>query len=199
VYANKSVEQWVIEWAHWYLSQTSCRSAEQDTDGSQCTLYQDADSPVFFLAPGDRGTRRSECRIPHRKALLVPLIHFIADGSPSPLGQSVPASGLEQQAFQVRNSMRDLLATVDDFKPADLSMHMHGPTRFEHVIPPAPNYYSCAEYQGISGLIAPVYVAGYFLLLPPPVVGDHVIEHGGTLSYLGWDLVSEVSDSFVVE
>jgi hypothetical protein len=197
-YAGKSLEEWAVEWRRWAFSQTSCDSTAFDPDGSLCDLYQDPESPVFFLDFAAARTVREQCRVPPGKALAVPLVVFASDNlfvdPPRTLEQ------IEQRAARALDSMRALLLEADGEEIENLEDWQVAPTRFTYDIPSAPNWFSCNKVDGIADTtIDPAYLSGYLVVFPPPEPGRHVLRYGGVLTTERDDYAFDVTTKFVVE
>lgn len=183
-----------MAWSRWTYAQTSCDSAETDNDGSQCGLYQDEASPVFFLNFAPSRAPRRGCRLPYGKAVFVPIAAFVID--PAGEDSTLSAQVLEDEADEALESMRDLMLIVDGKPMVVDDTRAVQPIRHSAQLPPVPNFFSC---QGIDGyadmLLEPVYVTGYFALLPPPPVGEHTLSYAGALEVFG---VSETNAANMV-
>jgi hypothetical protein len=198
-YEGRTLEEWVVEWARWTYAQTSCEDPFFDDDGSLCALYQDPDGPIFHLAKGVGDPQRTKCRIPSGKAILVPLPNLIGDNAGVAPEDILTEEDLEAVMAGFVLSMRELVLVVDGQPISNLEAYTIGPTRFSYVLPPAPNNYSCSGVDGVEGLVDPSYVAGVFVLLPPPSAGVHSLTYGGTGTLFGLDSTSVASSTFVVE
>lgn len=197
-YAGKTLEEWTVEWSLWSYAQNTCDSAEFDLDGSQCGLYQDPDSPVFFLQFAPSSAPRTKCRVPSGKAILVPAAIASVDnaGSSKPLADDA----LFAAAARVLDSMRDLSIRADGTEVTDLEERGIGPVRFSYSLPAAPNFYSCRGQKGIAETtIDPSYAIGYVALFPPPPPGKHTMEFASALTYFGHDAATDTVTKFVVE
>lgn len=182
VYAEKGLEQWAIGWARWSFSQTSCVPAfSLDRDGSSCELYQDPQSPVFFLAAGPPTTVRKRCKVPGDKALVVPLMTYSTDNAGRPEAEIKSEPELEAEAAAVKATMSGLRLVVDGREIRDLDGRGVGPTKFSYEVPPAPNWYSCLHRLDFTGSVEPAFITGYFVVLPPAPEGAHVLEYAGIL------------------
>jgi hypothetical protein len=163
-------------------------------------LYQDASNPVFFFASGEYKTYRTSCRVPRDRAILVPLIQFTSAPEALPADDWFTGAPPEERTRQVQSSMRDLDLRVDGFRVRDPDAYSVGPLSFAHEFPKDTNYYSCSNPPfKIEGAVEPLYVVGYFVLFPPPSVGRHRLEYGGSLSYPNYDYVQRVNNTFIVE
>jgi len=198
-FAGRSLQEWAVEWARFAVSQTSCDSGDFDPDGSFCGLYQDPEAPLFFFNIGETGTERTRCVVPAGKAILVPVLSMAGDNGGVPAEEQLTDTELEELIADVHASGRDLSLWVDRVEVTGLERWSVGPSEFSYIVPPEPNYYSCNGYEDVHGTIAPAYVAGYFVLLPPPPVGTHTLEYGGTQTLYETDFVNDVTTTFTVE
>jgi hypothetical protein len=198
LFSGRTLDEWAIEWVRWTYSATSCDSTALDEDGSKCGLYQPANAPLFFFDNGPPVTTRTLCVVPAGEAILVPLVPFSIDNAGVAPAETLDDTDLERTASEVKASMRDLRLRVDGADVAGLTDWGIGPTEFDYVLPSAPNWYSCNGYTGIEGKIAPAFVAGFFVLLPPPAAGSHSLEYAGALTYMG-EQASVVKTTFTVE
>jgi hypothetical protein len=200
VYAGRALDELVIAWAHWNLSQSDCvNNPSVDPDGSLCRLDQDEKSPVFFVAPGMYPTVRSKCTVDTDQAILFPLDYFYADGLSNPLGFNTPPEGREGEARQILETMRDWKLVIDGLQIDELDQLVVGPLKLTQSLPVGENYYSCAGIEEVPGVADPVYLVGHFALLPPATPGTHRVDFGGTYSYSGWDYVNMVEFTFSAE
>lgn len=192
-YAGRTLAEWAVEWTRWHLSQNDCdANAYLDPDGSRCAIAQQEDvSPMFFLAAGEYGTMRDRCVVPAKKAVLVPLTYVVVDGILS--GVDIGPEEFETYCERVKASMRDLHLEVDGLSLVDLERWLVGPIRLDVEISEEPNFFTCQQSPGISGQLEGLYVAGVFVLFPPPdEPRQHRLSYGGTLSEDGWDVVNLV-------
>jgi hypothetical protein len=96
--------------------------------------------------------------------------------------------------------MRDLKLVVDGLSIEDLEAFQVGPSKFSQTLPRTHNRYSCSgSGRAPPETVDPIYLVGYFALLPPPRPGKHRLEFGGTYSYVGWDYVNRISFTFTAE
>lgn len=199
-YQDKTLEEWAIEYMRWSFAQTSCESAADDPDGSLCRLYQDPESPVFFLQRDSFDTAqpsridRTRCEIPGGKAILVPVAAFSNDnaGVRKPLSEDE----LRQSVSKSKESIRSLVFEADGEK-IDLAGRDVGPVMFGYRVPAAPNAYSCNEQDGVEDVdVEPSFFAGYFALIAPPAPGSHRIEYASVFTYANFDFAFHVRTSF---
>jgi len=195
--AGRSLDEWAVEWNRWTYAQTSCDSPWTDIDGSQCGLYQDEDSPVFFLTFAPSETPRSKCKLPSDKFIFVPVITVTVDN----VGEEPPleAEELERDAMDGLESMRDQMLVVDG-SSFPMEEHVVAPIKHTALLPAAPNYYTCQGVEGYENLtLDPVYVAGYFALLPPPGPGKHTLSYAGAQDIYGVSQVSQANMQLTVD
>lgn len=187
-YADKTLEEWGVEYVRWYYAQTSCENdVVRDKDGSLCGFYQDPESPVFFLsrAPYSSGrgpvTERTMCHVPAGKAIVVPIAAFFNDNA----GVAEPLSdeALQQSVRDVKDSMRYLELKADGVEVADLESRGIGVTTLSYRVPPSPNKYSCSRQDVADTVVEPSYLAGYFAIFEPPEPGAHEVEYGSLFTY----------------
>jgi len=203
-YGGKSAEEWAKEYVRWFYSPTSCKSAANDEDGSQCGLYQDPESPVFFFERAPYSvtsapiTTRTLCRVPAGKALVVPIALFALDN----VGVDPPLTDGEvrQAAEEIKRSMRQLFLAADGREIEALEERGVGPAGFSYRVPPAPNFYSCSQQQDVADtVIEPNYAVGYLAIVEPPTPGKHELEYSSMVTFSDTHLAYHVKTSFVVD
>src|SRR5689334_20097251 len=87
VHYGKTYAEWSASWVSYAnsVAPPDCVSPMLDATGASCTLYQDPQSPVFFLVGNWGGvSRRTECVVPSGKALFFPLVNVWADNAGVP-------------------------------------------------------------------------------------------------------------------
>ena len=182
---GRTQQAWAIEYARWTYAQTSCDDVPlYDSDGSQCSRYQGADSPVFFLEQSSPSTRssvpivtRTRCRVPANKPLFVPVTMVSIDDGGLSLKRS--AEELLEESLKVRRSLNDLLMNADGVLIDDLDSRALDPIEFSYHVPKAPNYYSCQDgfqEEVTDEVIQPSYLTGAFVMFEAPSSGPHHIE-----------------------
>lgn len=197
-YEGKSLAEWGVQYSRWSYAQTSCDSPAFDQEGSLCGLYQDPESPVFFLDYSPTKRLRTKCRIPVGKAIVIPIMTFSNDNA----GVEPPKSNDEliQMTVDVLESMRDLKLRVDGKTIHDIAERKIEPTKYEYTLPPAPNWYACNGMEGVEGItVDPSYFAGYVAVFPPPEPGVHELQYAGVLSFNGDEYPIDTRTRFIVE
>ncbi|HET8934720.1 MAG TPA: hypothetical protein VFN67_14825 [Polyangiales bacterium] len=132
--------------------------------GEACGQQQLADpKAVFFLEGGECPSSRSDCVIPHGRALLVPMTSYIADGQMLATNQKRVSMPEAAYAQMIALSVRDLRLEIDGYPVKDLTPWIAQPVPFTTTIPPAPNYFSCAgsvDFEGdLHGYVVGVRIA----------------------------------------
>ena len=199
-FADHSLRDWADAWVRWSNAPTDCDlNPAFDVDGSMCNEFQPDDSPVFFLQAGDVNTVRTRCVVPSGKAIFVPLAGFYVDNAGRE--PALDDAALEEEANIWLDSVRDLTLAVDGAAVGGgLEPWTVAVVRSDYELPPEPNVYTCVGLPGVTGRIAPAYIGGAFVVLPPPERGMHTIEYGGTLTTAqGDDILSYVKATFMVQ
>ena len=182
--AGRSLTDWAIEWNRWSFAQTDCVSALTDNDGSHCGLYQDPDSPVFFLSFAPSKRVRTKCEVPKGKPILVPLGTAYSNNVEE--DPPLPDEELEGYVADALAAMRDVTLIVDAQRIPVGPERVIGPVAHTVMLPPTPNFYACEEIEGYDNvLLDPVFLAGYFALLPPAPVGEHSLSYSAALQTFG--------------
>jgi hypothetical protein len=211
--------EWGALWWKWIyeLPQTAndagrpnCIIPFQDPTGENCAVGQSGD--VFFLAGASGGTVvRDKCVVPSGKAIFFPIVSFAFDngGVPATMQSSDSALMGVVQTQMAGVSVAGLSAEFDGLPIANLGSFATPATKFSYTLPPEPNNYTCEGATGVTGVIDPSYAAGYFVMLPPPAPGAHVLHFKATSSPTHapamvnglWDLggVEDVTYHFTVQ
>jgi hypothetical protein len=200
---GKSYPEWAAEWVAYAnrVAPPECASPFEDATGASCQLYQDPESPVFFLVGTFGGVaRREQCTVPHGKALFFPLLSVWGDNAGTPA--DMLHTDAELKAF-VESTFSGLL-------PESLRLEVDG-QRIVHLerggissapytvnIPADMNSYTCAGVPGVEGDFSG-YVGGYWALLPALTKGRHTIAFRGASSGGSEDVSIDVSYTLTVE
>jgi hypothetical protein len=198
-FEDKSLDEWLVEWKRWAFSQTDCDSPTYDPDGSQCGLYQDRDGPVFFMDFSADETKRTECRVPRGKAIVVPLATVWQDN----VGMEEPYTDEELEKIVTKSfdSMRDFEIEADGVSYEERATdYAVAPRPFTFDLPPTPNWVSCNGWGEIGGLQDERgWIAGYLMVFPPPEPGRHELRYAGVTTYEEDEYYLGVTTSFVVD
>lgn len=169
--------RWVFEMPH---TAESCVLPFMDPTGEHCADSQSGD--VFFLAGTTENVAvRKKCAVPKGKALFFPILSFTNDNA-----------GYEPDKLQTEDEMIDFLqkqmdgvpvdqmaASLDDRPITDVARFATDITKFSYTLPEEPNTYTCYGANGVTGLVDPAYATGYWVMLPPPAAGAHVLHFEG--------------------
>jgi hypothetical protein len=203
-YGN-SYAGWSAAWMQYAMSfaPPGCENPFLDETGANCELYQDTESPVFYLSGNLGGVSlRDECVVPAGRALFFPLINVFGDNA------GVPADMVVSDEV-LKGFVEDTYATI---VPDSLHLSVDGQS-IGHLerggVPSAPytielaagaNAYTCAMVDGVEGDFSG-YIGGYWAMLPPLAKGTHEIAFGGstTDSPQGKALVLDVTYALSVE
>ena len=182
-YGN-SDDVWGATWFQWFYQLPekagACIIPTTDMTGANCGDGQSG--PVFFLAGTQGGTvERDKCVVPQGKALFFPILNFTADNAGVPanmvLSDSQLMSVIQTEIDTVPVS--GLSAEFDGLPIENLGQFKTHVTKFSYTLPPEPNVYTCLGASGVTGLVDPSFAAGFYIMLPPPAAGAHVLHFAG--------------------
>ena len=183
---GQTYAEWAASWIEYIYRYTppDCLDPVNDSTGEHCELYQDPQSPVFFLVGTYSGVaKRTACPVPGDKSLFFPLLNAWADNAGLPPDQlqtdAVIKATIESAVAGINAS--ELKLTVDGRHIEELEQGLVQSAPYLLHLPAAPNSYSCQGVSGVEGDF-PGYVGGYFAMLPPLGPGAHTISFGGTAS-----------------
>jgi hypothetical protein len=189
-----------IAWAQWGFSQTDCDAiAKRDPTGKYCELDQNERSGVFFLAGGNAPTVRTACQVPAEKTLFLPLYAYTLDNAGVPEEQWLSSEELVEIGKQLKRDISDFHLSVDGVPMTEFEAGSVEPTEFSYELPPEPNVYNCEQLSGVTGVVSPAFVTGYFAALPPPPPGEHEIEYGAVSFSGGRVYANSVTLQFTIE
>jgi hypothetical protein len=190
---------WAGDWWRWLNEMVPAGGIEEcgepvgDTTGELCTLGQDPDSEVFYLA-GTWGSTvtRTECVVPEGKALFFPLVSSSTDngGVPKENWETDEQLQTRLQADFENIPTGELLLSIDDREIVDLERFAVENAPYEFTLPDSPNMYDCLGVEGVTGTYSG-FASGYFVLLAPLPAGEHVLEFGGTVETGGDPFVTQ--------
>jgi hypothetical protein len=202
-YGN-SDDVWGTAWFQWFyqLKETAgnCIVPITDMTGENCGYGQSG--PVFFLAGTTGGTvERDKCVVPEGKAIFFPILNFVADNAGVPAGMTSTDSQLmadiQTQMDQV--PVDGLSAEFDGLPIANLGQFRTAVTKYSYTLPSEPNVYTCLGESGVTGLVDPSYAAGFYVMLPPPAAGAHVLHFAGSSPKSSPPLKVDVTYKFTVK
>lgn len=202
LYAGRDLPAWAVEWGRWVYARTGCELPEQDADGSWCDYDQPEEEPVFFFAAGQPLAVRTKCKVPPGRAIVVPLVAFITDNAGVEPDEHRSDATLRTNAERFSAGVTDLRLVVDGAEQDGSELHAHliEPTQFSYELPAEPNRYSCRGKPGVTGQVAPAFIAGAFAVLPPPASSQlHTLEYAGLARVDDRVRASHVKATFEVE
>ncbi|PWU78752.1 MAG: hypothetical protein DLM72_21135 [Candidatus Nitrosopolaris wilkensis] len=165
-----SYGQWTAKWWQWTLSIPKHVNPGGDTTGKDCTLKQSG--PVWFLSGTFGGSATRVCTIPSGKPILLPLINAECDYKAKPNLKT--ESQLLACGKSENEGITGLDATIDGVKTQGLSnFRVQSPLFNMTYIPNNINGAPTGTTQGISD--------GYWVMLKPLLVGDHIIHIAGSV------------------
>jgi hypothetical protein len=177
---------WSAGWMQYAMSYKppGCENPYLDETGGNCRLYQDPQSPVFYLSGNLGGVSvRDECVAPAGKALFFPVVIAFADNAGVPADMWVSDDGLKSyvEAMYTATYVDSLHVSVDGHAIGDLERGgvMSAPYTVDFASDG--NAYTCSMVDGVEGPYSG-YIGGYWAMLPPLSKGRHEIAFGGSSS-----------------
>lgn len=180
---GKTYAEWAVEWARYTyrVAPPECAIPYLDESGKDCLLYQDPESPVFFLVGVFGGVaRRGACQVPKDKALFFPIVDSMADNAGVPLddyGTETDHANYVTRVVEATDA-DELRLSVDGHSIAHLERGVVPATRYEVSLKANANLLTCAGAEDVEGDF-PGYVGGHWALLPALGPGAHSIKFGG--------------------
>jgi hypothetical protein len=181
-FESKTIGEWSAEWLKWAVIIPAAQSPFFDPTGEFAAVGQ-PDAPVFFLGFGlgfAPGTITRQIEIPEGKYLFLPLEFYEADNF-----NTIPplrVTELRDQAVGIIKDPLELHANLDGKAIPDLLSHRAVSPIFSLYYTNSDNLHAAAYGQPVIGLVDPVVLDGYWLMLEPLSPGAHVLNYGGTLT-----------------
>ncbi len=176
---GQSLGEWADDWWNWALQFPAAQCPLLDPDGSQALNGQSG--PVYFLAGSFGGDVVRTVTIPSGKALLYPLVNYVfwvpEDGPDEATVRALANAGIDETSV--------LECSVDGVPLGNLSAYRaeSPPGGFVLHIPPGS---VLTDFGYDPGDRYPAVSDGYWLMLPPLPVGEHVIESYAALGDPPW-------------
>ncbi len=183
---GKTYAEWAAGWVRYWTGTAppECVNPITDATGESCGLYQDADSPVFFLVGNFGGVSlRDACVVPAGKSLFFPLVNTTGDNAGVPEDMTLPDADLRnfvEESYEVMVP-GSLYLTVDGQSIEHLERGGIPSAPYTLELEPDANLYSCSGVDGVEGEFNG-YTSGYFAMLAPLAPGAHTITFGGKTS-----------------
>jgi len=178
VVADQSVAEWTVEYFKWQWLQPTNQNPAFDSDGSRANNGQSG--PVFFVTGGfySGPQRPRHYTVPEGKYLLIPLLTIEVENIDITPARS--AEQLRDIAAEIIDTTVELRAVVDGVSVPGLFAYRERAPLFSLFVDSADNLLSYGYQHPVVGLIDPIVVEGYWLMLAPLRPGTHSIIFGGT-------------------
>jgi hypothetical protein len=180
-YGPMTYGEWSARWWQWALSLPVDQNPFYDVDRSCSNGANGQFGPVWFLTGviNVSGTAIRNCKVPAGKALFFPIIN-------------VECSTLEADPFHGDNEtelracaksfrFRKVFAKLDGVAVHNLERYRVKSPLFTFTVPPE-------HVLGVDAGTGQSVSNGYYLMLAPLSVGEHVIHFGGTFTDLDFTL-----------
>lgn len=179
VFEGRTLGEWSAEAWKWIYSVPGSKSPSADCDGQWANEGQPG-GKVFFVAPMS-GEGALPCvrnfTVPADKHLLVPVLPITADNI-----DTLPPLEIEQfydALDSVAAAPDDIFASIDGVAVTNLLQYRATSPPFSAYFRDADNHMSVFYRKPVVGLVDPMVVDGYWLLLEPLTPGPHVLRTGG--------------------
>src|SRR5262245_45614348 len=179
ILGNRTVGEWTEQCWKWVWSIPTNENPQVDCEGRWANNRQ-PDATIFFVPPVN-GNVPPPCvrtfTVPEGKYILLPVLGITIDN----LG-TIPPLTVEEM-YLTLNAVLDtpaaLHATIDGVPVPNLVQYRATSPPFSHDFLTTDN--SLGFFYGLEllGLVDPIIVDGYWLLLNPLPVGSHVLRAGG--------------------
>jgi len=179
VFEGRTLGEWNAEAWKWIYSVPGSKSPSMDCDGQWANENQPGGS-VFFIAPMS-GEGPLPCArtftVPANKHLLVPVLPITIDNI-----DTLPPLEIEQM-YDALDSVaaipEDIFASIDGVAVTNLLQYRATSPPFSFYFRDVDNHISAFYKKPVVGLLDPMVVDGYWLLLEPLTPGPHVLRTGG--------------------
>jgi len=209
VVAGKTLGDWSAVWWKWAFAIPANDNPLLDPTGEK-SKFGDV-GPVFFLAgtfnPSGSATVTRTVTIPGNKFVFFPLVNFVNDnvGNGCSAPSSIPCAN--RQNIDALKAPFDgphgipavtaLHASIDGHSIGDLFSHRESSPVFSYTLQLTDNLQEISNQipttLDFSGTVFPVVADGFYLMLRPLPIGQHVINFGGVLSGNSLDVTYQVT------
>jgi len=184
---GKTIGEWAVEWWTWAFSAPTNQSPLFDSDGSRASFGQSG--PVFFLVGGTpnlSGAQKRAFTVPADKYLFLSIVNSEWDNIDTvpPLSPEL----LRENAAAVIASLTELHASIDGVTVPGLFGHRAISPLFRLYLESPDNALSVAYAHPVAGLIDPIALDGYWLMIEPLAPGSHMINFGAAVDISGFTL-----------
>jgi hypothetical protein len=192
VAAGKTLADWSSVWWKWAFAIPANDNPLLDPTGEK-SKFGDV-GPVFFLAgtfnPSGSATVTRTVTIPSNKFVFFPLVNFVNDNvgngcstpSSTPCATRLSIDTLKGQLDGGIPQITALHASIDGRSIGDLFSHRETSPVFSYTLQLTDNLQEISNKittPDATGTVFPVVADGYYLMLRPLSVGQHVINFGG--------------------
>lgn len=167
--------EWSARWWQWLLSIPAAVNPNLDATGANCAQGQYDD--VWFLAGTFGGAVKRTCTIPAGKPIFFPLINNLAF---KPSG-SETLLDLRQLAAGLIDTVEELTCTIDGTACAENLSNFRVRSPSFTVIAPRKGLVPPGKLS-VPGNTDPIVSDGYWLLLSPLTLGEHIIRFSAKTS-----------------
>ena len=175
--------QWSARWWQWAFSLPVNESPFFD-EGGNCSRGANAQlGPVWFLAGviNVSGTAVRNCSVPAGKALFFPIINVECSTLELPPFHGGNAAELRTCATSSPFSFGGVFADIDGVAVQSLDRYLKASPLFTFTVPPD-------NVLGVSAGTGQSVSNGFYLMLAPLPVGEHVVHFGGTFTDFNFTL-----------
>jgi hypothetical protein len=173
--------EWSARWWQWALSLPGDQNPFFDEGGNCSNGANGQLGPVWFLTGviNVSGTAERYCTVPAGKALFFPIINVECSTLEAP-----PFHGdneAELRACAKGFGFGEVFAEIDGVAVQNLGRYLVDSPLFTFTVPPA-------NVLGVAAGTGQSVSNGYYLMVAPLSVGEHLIHFGGTFTDFGFSL-----------
>jgi hypothetical protein len=182
VVGGLTIEEWTVEWWSWAYATPTNQNPLLDLDGSRAQSGQPG-GPVFFVGSVSGLQPPPVTRtfaVPQGKYLFFPLLPIHSENVDRPIPFTVEQ--LRDELAGILTNVTALHCRIDGVAVSNLFAHRAISPVFTQNFTNADNLKTFQYGHVVTGLIDPVVSDGYWVMLEPLPVGQHVLEFGGAWS-----------------
>jgi hypothetical protein len=168
---NTTYSEWSATWWQWLLSAPKEYNLSIDETGKNCHVNQDNPN-VWFLSGTSGGYSERSCTIPAGKAILISPIEVECSYAEFPALKT--ESELRQCAKEDQDNVRNVQLVVDGISIDDWREYRVSSPLFNITLPEN-------NILGLPPQQTQAVSDGYFIMLKPLPVGEHIIDSSGNL------------------
>lgn len=168
---NMTYGEWSAAWWQWLLSIPEEHNLSIDKTGENCHVGQDNPN-VWFLSGTSGGFAERKCTIPAGKAILISPIEVECSYAEFPALKT--ESELRQCAKEDQDNVRNVRLAVDEVLLDDWREYRTSSPLFNITLPEN-------NILGLRPQKTQAVSDGYFIMLKPLPVGEHIVDSSGSL------------------